>query len=159
MANVNVIDLSTAGIKVCYAVETTAGTKPTAFTALPGMKSIPSLNPEPNLIQTTTLDATEWHTYIQGLKDIGGALSFTANLTEAFMTEWNALMSAYEAGKTSGLVTWVEIYIPDLAEAFFFIGEPSPLGMPEVAVDAVLEIQAFLAPNEIKGWETAVAPT
>ena len=36
------IDLSTAGIKVAYAIEETAGTKPTAFTNIPNPKSIPN---------------------------------------------------------------------------------------------------------------------
>lgn len=39
------IDLSTAGIKVAYAIEETAGTKPTAFTNIPNPKSIPDTNP------------------------------------------------------------------------------------------------------------------
>mgnify|MGYP004449692567 FL=1 len=41
------IELSTAGIKLAYAIETTAGTKPSAFTNIAGVKSLPNLNPEP----------------------------------------------------------------------------------------------------------------
>jgi len=54
------IDLSTAGIRVGYAVETTAGTKPTAFTNLANPKSIPDMNPEPNTLDVTSLNDTEW---------------------------------------------------------------------------------------------------
>ena len=67
------IDLSTAGIKVAYAIEETAGTKPTAFTNIPNPKSIPNTNPEPSTYDSTSLNATEWKTYVEGLKDMGGA--------------------------------------------------------------------------------------
>lgn len=63
------IELSTAGIKVLYGVEGTANTKPSSFTNIPGPKSIPEINPEPNQLQTTSLNATDFHTYIDGLKD------------------------------------------------------------------------------------------
>ena len=42
------VDLSTAGIKVGYAIEETAGQKPTKFTNIPNPKSIPDTNPEPS---------------------------------------------------------------------------------------------------------------
>ena len=77
------INLSTAGIKLKYAVETTKGTRPTSgYTALTGAKSTPSLNPSPDTLETTTLDELEYKTYIDGLKDLGGALEFTFNLTQ-----------------------------------------------------------------------------
>ena len=54
------IDLSTAGVKLYRAVETTPGTRPTTgYTHVPGIKSIPELNPEPDNLETTTLEATE----------------------------------------------------------------------------------------------------
>ena len=79
------IELSTAGIKMGYAVEETAGTMPTTgYTVIPSLKSIPSLNPAPDTLETTDLSQTEYKTYIDGLKDLGGALTFTANLTQEF---------------------------------------------------------------------------
>ena len=48
------INLSTAGIHLLYAVEETAGTRPTtssAYTDLVGVKSTPSLNPRNNIIK------------------------------------------------------------------------------------------------------------
>ena len=49
-------ELSTAGVLVKYAVESTGGTRPTAgYTAIPNIKSTPSLNPEPASIQVTDL--------------------------------------------------------------------------------------------------------
>ena len=86
------IQLSTAGVTLLYAAEATAGTRPTTgYEKISEIKSIPELNPEPDNLETTTLEETERKTYVPGLKDIGGALSFTANLTEASMTSGRAL--------------------------------------------------------------------
>lgn len=150
------IDLSTAGVSVNYAVETAAGKMPTTgFTKLPGIKAIPDINPEPSSLETTTLDATEWKTYIPGLKDPGGALAFTANNTEAFQTEWAALVEAAQTGAETGLATWFAVIIPGLTKAFLFSGDPSPLGLSAIEVDAVLEVDAYITPTAITGWGTA----
>lgn len=146
-------ELSTAGALVKYAVEQTAGTRPTTgYTAIPNIKSIPDLNPEPSSLEVTDLSDTEYKRYIPGLKDPGGALSFGANNTDKFQTDWDALVTAAETAKASDKATWFEIWIPGLAKSFFFAGVPSPLGLAAMDVDAVLEINAYVAPNKIAGW-------
>ena len=66
------IALSTAGVTVGYATETTAGTRPTTgFKLIPDIKEVPEMNPEPESLETTTLAATEFKTYTEGLKDLG----------------------------------------------------------------------------------------
>ena len=142
------INLSTAGIQLLYAVETTAGTRPTSgYTRIRGIKSTPSLNPAPDTLETTTLDETEYKTYIDGLKDLGGALEFTFNLTEELITNWESLMDAYEAGKLANKATWFAIVVPGLTKAFFFTGNPSEMGLPETEVNAVLEITNYITPT------------
>lgn len=149
------INLSTAGIKVYYAQETTAGTMPTSVTTeITGLKSIPSLNPEPETLETTTLAETEYKTYIDGLKDTGGALAFGANLTQEFMDNWDALMEAYETAKESKLATWFYIVVPGLSKACAFTGNPSALGLPEATVSAVLETEAYITPTNAPEWVT-----
>ena len=148
------IDLSTAGIQVAYCAESTAGTKPTTgWTKLTGIKSIPDFNPEPSSLETTTLDATEYRTYIPGLKDVGGAVAYTANMTEQFQTEWTALMTAYETASKDNKAMWFVHVVPGLTKAFFFKGEPSPLGFSAVETDAVFEVDAYVAPTQIEGWD------
>lgn len=153
--NLLAIDLSTAGVTLQYAVETTTGTRPTTgYTAVPGIKAIPDLNPEPSNLETTTLEALEWRTYIPGLKDPGGALAFTANNTEDFQTAWSALVSAASAAQEEGNSTWFAIVIPGLTKAFYFAGTPSDLGLSAIEVDAVLEIEPYITPSAIDGWQT-----
>ena len=149
------IDLSTAGVTLQYAVATSSTMPATGYTKITGIKAIPDLNPEPGSLETTTLDETEWRTYIPGLKDPGGALSFTANNTETFQTEWASLVSAAEAGEAEGHATWFAVVIPGLTKAFYFAGSPSPLGLSAIEVDSVLEIDAYITPSSIAGWNTA----
>lgn len=155
------INLSTAGIHLYYAVEETAGTRPTVKTAykdLVGVKSIPSLNPAPETLETTTLNETEWKTYIDGLKDLGGPLEFTFNLTQDLVTMWDTLMEAYESAKATNKATWFLIDIPGLTEGLYFPGSPSSMGIPEAAVSSVLEITNYITPTgapEMAGKPTA----
>jgi len=142
------IDLSTAGVQLLYAAETTAGTRPTTgYTRIRGIKSTPSLNPAPDTLETTTLDELEYKTYIDGLKDLGGALEFTFNLTEELITNWGNLMTAYTTAKASGKAIWFEILVPGLTNAFFFTGNPSEMGLPETEVNSVLEITNYITPT------------
>ena len=54
-------EISTAGILLKYAVETTAGTRPTTgFTQIPNVKSIPEFNAEPSNLEVTDLSDTVW---------------------------------------------------------------------------------------------------
>lgn len=142
------INLSTAGVQLLYAVEETANTRPiSGYTRIKGIKSTPSLNPSPETLETTTLDELEYKTYIDGLKDLGGALEFTFNLTEELIEKWDELMSAYETAKASGKATWFTIVIPGLTESFYFTGNPSAMGLPETSVSAVLEITNYITPT------------
>lgn len=142
------IDLSTAGIQLLYAVETVAGTRPTTgYTRIKGVKSTPSLNAAPDTLETTTLDETEYKTYIDGLKDLGGALEFTFNLTEELITAWDTLMTAYTTAKASGKATWFTIVVPGLTDSFYFTGNPSNMGLPETSVNSVLEITNYITPT------------
>ena len=142
------INLSTAGIHLKYAVEETAGTRPTTgYVDLKGVKSTPNLNPSPDTLETTDLNETEYKTYIDGLKDLGGALEFNFNLTQELVETWEELMTAYEAAKASGKAVWFLIDIPGLTQGMYFPGNPSDMGVPETEVNSVLEITNYITPT------------
>ena len=153
------ISLSTAGILCGYGVEITAGTKPTAFIQLERAMSLPSLNPTPENIDVTPLDATEWKEYINGLKDTGGALAVKFSLNNAFKAAWDAFVTAFEEAKAAGKNTWFVFWIPGMDDSFFFTCEPSPLGFGGAEVSSHLEIEAYVTPTGSIGWATAVKPT
>lgn len=152
------IELSTAGVSLQYAVEATAGERPTTgYAPITGIKSIPSLNPAPDTIETTDLSQTEFKTYIDGLKDLGGALEFTANLTQELQTLWDTIVSAYVDGKETGKSMWFAVVIPGLTNAFYFRGNPSTQGLPAIEVNSVLETSLYITPTLVDGWEAKPA--
>lgn len=150
--------LSTAGMTLQYAVETSAGTRPTTgYTKIPEVKSMPSFNPSPNTIDSTTLEETEYMTYVQGLKDLGGALEYGANLTEDLIEAWDTLMDTYEGAIEGNKQVWFAVVHPKLTNATYFVGTPAPLGLNEASVDSMLETTLYITPNSAPVM--AVAPT
>lgn len=149
------VALSTAGVTVGYAVETTAGTRPTTgYIEIPDIKEVPEMNPEPDTLETTTLKETEYKTYIEGLKDLGGALSFLANFTSELETKWTALVDAYKTAKTDGKSVWFEVKHPSLEKSVFFTGQPAAMGLPAMAVNGVLETNLYITPTNAPAWQT-----
>lgn len=145
---------STAGMQLVYAVESTAGTRPTTgYTKIPEIKSMPSFNPAPETIDSTTLEETEYRTYVEGLKDLGGALEFTANLTADLITAWETCNTAHD-GLTGGKAMWFAVVHPKLEKAVFFQGDPSPLGLNEATVGSMAETTLYITPNSAPEWQT-----
>lgn len=148
------IRLSTAGISLKYAVETASGVRPTTgYLTIPEVKEIPEINPEPSTLDTTTLAETEYRTYINGLKDLGGALAILANLTQDSKDAWDTLYQSYVTAKADNKSVWFMVDIPDIDEACYFTGEPSPIGVPGAAVDGVLEINLYVTPTNAPSWD------
>lgn len=140
--------LSTAGMTLQYAVEAAAGTRPTTgYTEIPEIKSMPNFNPTPNTLDSTTLKETEFKTYVDGLKDPGGALEFGANLTEDLIEAWEDVVGAYETAAASGKAMWWAVVHPKLSKANYFTGKPSPIGMNEASVDSMLETTLYVTPS------------
>ena len=148
------VAINTAGVTVGYAVEATAGTRPsTGYTVLPDIKSVPELNPSPETLESTNLMETEYKTYIEGLKDLGGALSFTANLTKELITVWDELIKKYEEATEAGKATWFEIRHPKLEKSVYFSGQPSKTGLPAIEVNSILETNLYITPTGAPEWE------
>lgn len=146
--------VSTAGMYLSYCVETTTGDRPTSnFIKIPEVKSMPSLNPAPNSIDVTPLSEEEALQYINGLKDFGGSLEFTANNTDDVYTAWTTLISSYTTGQASNKNTWFCIYHPKLTKAAFFKGEPAPYGWNGAEVNAAYETTLYIAPQSSPIYE------
>lgn len=150
-------ELSTAGVLLKYKAESTAGTKPTgAFTTVPNIVSTGAMNNEPDNLEVTDLSDTVWRRYIPGLKDPGGAITFTANLTSAFRTAWETLVTATTTALASNKAMWFEIMVPGIG-SFYFTGVPDVLGINAYEINAVNQIDVHIVPNTISGWGTSSA--
>lgn len=152
------IAINTAGVTFGYAVEATAKTRPTTgYTIIPDIKEIPEMNPEPETLESTVLSETEYKTYIEGLKDLGGALSFLANYTTELETVWGDLVEAYETASAAGKSVWFEVKHPKLDKSVFFTGQPSAMGLPAMSVNSILETNLYITPTNAPTWETKSA--
>lgn len=152
--------LHSAGSTVKWAVETTAGTRPTTgYTVLQGVKEIASYNDAPNTIQTTDLLAWPNHTFTRALGGGNGILSITVNDYKTFRDSYEALYSAWETAAAAGKSLWIEYAYPDDSsmDSYFYPAEPSPLGYGGAAVDTVLENVAYFVQIGQPVFETASA--
>ena len=144
MAN---IALTSIGVSVSYAVETVAGTRPTAgYTKISGLKSTPDFNQAPNTADATTFDNLEYTTKVALLKELPDTLEFNAVFGQEFANNWATLMTAYETGRNSGLNTWFCIDIPGYDKSIFFVGQPIKMGMPAMEVNSVIEAPVYIVP-------------
>ena len=147
---------STAGMYLCYCIGSETSTPTSGYTVIPEIKTMPSFNPAPDVIDSTTLLETEYRTYVEGLKDLGGALEYVANLTEDLITAWASCNTAHDSMAT-GSAMWFAVVHPKLTSAVFFQGDPSPLGLNEASGGSMAETTLYITPNSAPKW--AAKPT
>jgi hypothetical protein len=150
--------LSTLGVKFGYGVETTAGTKPAAFSLLERINAIGGISISNEQIDASALE--DYITrYVAGRSDTGGSVEVTINYTDETRAQWEALLTAYQA-LTDGKRMWFETYHPKLTKAFFFVAQPpSVLPQPEMGQNGLLTVAIPLVIEEFIGADTAIEPT
>ena len=153
-----VAGISTVGVKVGYAVETTAGTKPTKFKQLHRINATDDIG-----IDTETIDASaledEIDKEIAGRGSTGGTFNVTVNLTNETVKEWETLISEYKAGKAAGKAVWYEGYYPALDKAYFTkIESPAKIPKPGLDQNGLATVEMTLTINEYVGLDTALEP-
>lgn len=151
--------VSTIGVLFGYAVEATAGTKPTKYTLLNRINAIAGISVDTESIDASALeDAIEKN--IAGRGSTGGTFNVTVNVTNDTITEWETLISASATAKKAGKQTYFESYVPGLNKAFYVIAEP-PTKIPQPSFDqnGLLTVEMTLTINEYIGLDTAIVPT
>lgn len=147
-------ELSTAGVTVGYAFESSTGVRPEfGYQRVPGVKSTPDLNPEPTSLEVTTLEDEEYKRYITGIKAVDGALPLMCNNTNEFQGAWYTLCKLSDAKRANDLATWFAINVPKLDQSFYIQAIPTALGVIGMDTDSVSEVQAYISPNDIAGWQ------
>lgn len=150
--------ISTLGITFGYGVETTAGTKPTAFTQLNRINSIGGITIENEQIDASALEDMVSR-YVQGRADTGGTFAVTVNFTPETKEEWKTVLEDFSE-LSSGLRMWFETIIPGFDEAFFVVAQPpTAIPQPEIGQNELLTMEMNLTIEEYKGMETKVAFT
>lgn len=124
--------LSTLGVVFAYGVETTAGTKPTAFKRLHRINSIGGFSVENEVIDASALEDFITKN-IRGRGDTGGSMPVVVNLTPQTQTQWETVISDYSA-LADGKRMWFETIVPGFTDAFFIVAQP-PTAIPFPSMD------------------------
>lgn len=151
-------DLSTIGVKIGYAVATTNGSKPTAFTWLKRCKSIGGISLSQETIDVTALEDYIMQ-YAEGRADTGGAWELTFGVNDDVVTALEAMLSEAATAKKDGKKIWWDVWFPGLKKSFYVIATPgTKVSLPEIGGGAAAEFPISLTVNEYKGLDTAVEP-
>lgn len=154
---VNTAGISTLGVRLGYAAETTAGTKPTAFTWLERCNSIGGISLETEQIDASALE-DEISRYIAGRQDTGGTWEVAFNISDEVITLLEAMITAYE-GLTDGKKMWFEVWSPLLTKAFYVVAQPPKhIPVPEFSQNELQTVALTLTIEEYKGMDTAIKP-
>lgn len=156
------MDLSTIGVKFGWAVEKTAGEKPTAFKWIKRCNKIAGLNITKDKLDTTCFE-DKIKTYIAGVGDTGGDWNINFNGTKKgsaidTVKAWNELLEKSEAGAEEGKATWADIFIPGFG-SYFVKFEPGEIPLPDLEPNSKLDIQIANVVNEYIGLNEAIEPT
>lgn len=152
------LSITSIGVKISYAVETTANTRPTTgYIHIPDLKDFPEIDSAPETTETTTFDNLYTTTYTDLLKDLGGAITITANFTIAMVKVWREMYDKYLEAKASGRRVWLAIDIPDFDEAGFLTVNPSIIGIPAIGFNSLIEKNVYVTPTGEPIW--AAKPT
>lgn len=150
---------STLGVLGGYALEATAGTKPSAFSLLTRLNAIGGINLDVEQIDASALEDMVSR-YIQGRADTGGTFPITVNMTPETITEWQALIAAYTGRSNTELRMWFDIYFPQLNKSFFIVAQPpAQIPMPEVNQNELATMEMNLIIEEYIGVDAAIVPT
>ena len=152
------IYMSTAGMNLCYGIETVSGKKPTVFKIIQGATSLSEISSEKEQIEVTPLSATDYKEYVGGLADPGGVWEVGFNESNVLHETWAEIVEAYKTSTAQGLRMWFQAYHPRLDEAFFVVGEPNILGFGGAEVAGVYTNTARITLNQIEGWSEAIEP-
>lgn len=152
-------DLSTIGVKIGYAVATTNGTRPTAFTWLERCKSIGGISLSQETIDVTALEDYIMQ-YAEGRSDTGGSWELVFGVNDNVVTALETMLTTAKDAKTSNKEIWWDVWFPGLSKSFYVIATPgTKISLPEIGGGAAAEFPISLTVNEYKGLDTAVEPT
>lgn len=155
---VNIPALSTLGVKFGYAVEATAGVKPTAFKWLPRCTDISEITLDTETIDASALEDYQTR-YIAGRQDTGGAWDVSFHFTPETRPLIKAMMAESATGLTSGLRTWFEVWSPSDTEAYYVVGQPgSKIPLPAIAQNTTYTGSIVIAIDEIIEFDEAIEP-
>ncbi len=161
-------EISTAGIKILYAAESTAGQRPTtgfkekatgaSMNIADYVTGISGLTAEYEQYEVTPLSETRRHRFIPGLQGNDGNISLSANINPTSRTDWGLIVTEFKA-LTGGKGMWFEFNLPGDSQSMYFRCVPCEMGFPDVEVAQAVQGAIQLIENECGGWLGASGAT
>lgn len=161
-------EISSAGVKILYAPETTAGTRPTTgykAKATAGtmdiadyVTGISGLGADYDMYDVTTLSETSRHRFIKGLQNNDGSIELNANINPTSRDDWGKIVAEF-AALTGGKMLWFEFVLPGDTQGFFVRAEPMPMRFPDVEAGSAVQGAIQLIENQCDGFQTASVPS
>ena len=150
--------VSTLGVTFSYGVETTAGTKPTAFKLLTRINSIDEITVTPEAIDASALEDAQTRN-IAGRDTVTDTVAVGVNKTDDTLKEWEDLITAYKK-LDGGKRMWFQEITPGITKAECFVATPhSKLPITSKAQNELNIMTINLILDEMIGTDEAVTPT
>lgn len=158
-------EISSAGIKIYFAVESTLNTCPSTgfkekstgatLNIADYVTGISGLGADYDMYDVTPLSETERHTFVKGLQNNDGSISFDANINPTSRADWSKIVAEYTA-LTGGKSLWWEVVLPGDTDGFFFRGEPLPMRFPDVEAGSAVQGAVQIVENKCTGFATKI---
>lgn len=150
--------LTTLEVKLGYALEATAGTKPAAFTWLERCDNIGGVSLSTNQIDVSAIEDLVTR-YKKGRQDTGGTWSCTWNVNDEIVTQLQDMIDAYSDRANTALRMWFEVYHPEMTKGFFVVAQPPEyIPTPETAQNEKWTVTIEFIIEEYIGLDTAIEP-
>lgn len=158
-------EISSAGIKILYAPESTLDTCPsTGFKekAASGtlniadyVTGISGLGADFDMYDVTPLSETSRHRFVKGLQNNDGSISFNCNINPTSRADWGLIVTEF-AALSGGKSLWWEVILPGDTDGFFFRGEPLPMRFPDVEAGSAVQGAVQIVENKCTGFATKI---
>jgi len=156
-------EISSAGIAIYYAVETSTGTRPNSgykqkatnatMNIADYVTGISGLGADYDMYDITPLSELVRHRFVKGLQNNDGSISLNANINPTSRTDWQKIVAEYTA-LTGGKAMWFEFLMPGDTEGYFVRGEPLPMHFPDVEAASAVQGAIQIVENQNDGWQT-----
>lgn len=154
-------EISSAGITVKFATETTAGQRPTTgyvekasgatLNIADYVTGISGLTAEWEQYDVTPLSERSRHRFVKGLQNNDGNISLDCNINPTSRAEWQLIVDEYSSLE-NGLGMWFEFTLPGDAQSAYFRGEPCAMGFPDVEAASAVQGAVQIIENQYGGW-------
>lgn len=158
-------EISSAGVQIFYAPESTIDTCPSTgfkqkatgatLNIADYVTGISGLGADYDMYDVTPLSELTRHRFIKGLQNNDGSVDFNCNINPTSRADWNAIVSEY-AGLTDGKSLWFEVILPGDTEGFFFRGEPLPMRFPDVEAGQAVQGAVQIVENKCDGFSASI---